>query len=138
HCGCRHLEATPSLSNTTATTPTNHTPTTAACTQCHTTGSYATYSATGTHQGVTNCLSCHGPTVAATFANIKITTTPANHIPIGSLDCNGSGCHSTSNVNAGGFNIGSASVNSPTLTVAGHTTVAAAVAGDRKSVVSGN
>src|SRR5207244_12934843 len=106
---------------------------------CHTTaGNYAAYSVTGTHQGVTSCLGCHGPTVAATFANIKITTTPANHIPTGNLDCNGSGCHSTTNVNAGGFNIGSASVNSPTLTVAGHTTVAAAVAGDRKSVVSGN
>src|SRR5205807_4976535 len=76
-------------------------PTTAACAQCHTTGSYATYSVTATHQGVTNCLSCHGPTVAATFANVKITTAPGNHIPFGSLDCNGSGCHSTSNVKPG-------------------------------------
>src|SRR5437879_2694831 len=128
-CGSCHLTTPTFTSNAMATKPANHIPTTAACTQCHTTGSYATYSATGTHQGVTSCLSCHGPTVAGTFANIKITTTPANHIPTGSLDCNGSGCHSTSNVNAGGFNIGSASVNSPTLTVAGHTTVAAAVPG---------
>ncbi|MGH7750099.1 MAG: hypothetical protein ACREQ5_35835, partial [Candidatus Dormibacteria bacterium] len=56
-------------------------------------------------------------------------TNPANHIPFGSLDCNGSGCHSTANVNPGGFKLGAANVSSPTLTVAGHTTVAAAVAG---------
>ena len=63
-----------------------------ACTQCHTTpGNYALYSVTGTHQGVTGCVSCHGPSVATTFANITITTTPGNHIPIGALDCNGSG-----------------------------------------------
>jgi hypothetical protein len=73
-------------------------------------------------------VSCHGPSVASTFANITITTTSANHIPIGSLDCNGSGCHTTGNVNPGGFNIGSANISNPTLNVAGHTTVAAAVA----------
>src|SRR5207244_12208442 len=69
---------------------------------------------------------CRSPTVTATAANLKITTTPANHIPTGSLNCNGSGCHSTTNVSAGGFNIGSASIASPSLTVAGDTTVAAA------------
>ena len=74
------------------------------------------------------CLSCHGPSVATTFANVTIVSTPANHIPINSLDCNGSGCHSTTNVNPGGFKLGTASVNAPTLTVAGHTTVATAVA----------
>ena len=63
-----------------------------------------------------------------TFANITITTTSGNHIPIGTLDCNGSGCHTTANVNAGGFNIGAANITNPTLNVAGHTTVAAAVA----------
>ena len=110
--------------------PSNHIPTSAACAQCHTTaGNYAAYSVTGTHQGVTGCLTCHGPSVATTFANVTIVTTPANHMPIGSLDCNGSGCHTTTNVNPGGFKIGAASVSSPTLTVAGHTTVAAAVAG---------
>src|SRR5205807_5387647 len=86
------------------------------------------YSATGTHQGVTGCLTCHGSTVAGTFANVTIVSTPANHIPIGSLDCNGSGCHSTQNVNAGGFKLGTANISNPTLTVAGHATVAAAVA----------
>ena len=129
-CGGCHLTTPTFASDVVAgTKPANHIPTTAACTQCHTTaGNFAAYSVTGTHQGVTNCLSCHGPTVAATFANITITTLSNNHIPIGGLDCNGSGCHTTANVNTGGFNIGSANLNSPTLTVAGHTTVAAAVA----------
>ena len=53
--------------------PTNHIPTTAPCAQCHQTpGQYASYSVTGTHQGVTECLSCHAPAVATTFANITI------------------------------------------------------------------
>jgi len=69
----------------------------------------------------------HASTVATTFANVTITSTPGNHIPIGSLNCNGSGCHSTTNVNPGGFNIGTANINNPTLTTAGHSTIAAAV-----------
>src|SRR5207249_1120757 len=106
--------------------PSNHIPTTAACAQCHTTaGNFALYSVTGTHQGVTGCLTCHGSTVAKTFANVTIVSTPTNHIPIGTLNCNGSGCHSTANVNPGGFRIGAASVSAPTLSVAGHATVAA-------------
>src|SRR5205823_10238592 len=59
---------------------------------------------------------------------ITVVGMPANHFPVGSLDCNRSGCHTTSNVNAGGFKLGSASFSSPTLSVAGHTTVASAVA----------
>ena len=129
-CGSCHTTTPTFASNvTSAGKPANHIPTTAACNQCHTTpGNYATYSVTGTHQGVTNCLSCHGPTVATTFVNVTITTTPSNHIPIGNLDCNGSGCHRTANVNTGGFNIGTANINNPTLSTAGHTTVATAVA----------
>ena len=108
--------------------PSNHIPTTAACAQCHTTaGNFAAYSVTGTHQGVTGCLTCHGPTVTTTFYNVTIVTTPSNHIPIGGLDCNGSGCHTTTNVNPGGFKLGTANVTTPTLTVAGHTTVAVVV-----------
>ncbi len=62
---------------------------------------------TGTHQGVTECLSCHGPPPAGGWANITIVgTASTNHIPIANLDCNGSGCHSTSNVNPGGFRLG--------------------------------
>ena len=130
-CGSCHLTTPTFASDVVAgNKPANHIPTTAPCTQCHTTaGNFAVYSVTGTHRGVTNCLSCHAPAVAATFANVTITTTSGNHIPIGSLDCNGSGCHTTANVNTGGFNIGTANINSPTLNVAGHTTVATAVAG---------
>jgi hypothetical protein len=109
--------------------PANHIPTTAPCAQCHTTaGNNALYSVTGTHQGVTGCLSCHGSTVATTFANVTIVTNPSNHIPFGSLDCNGSGCHTITNVNPGGFKLGAASLTASTLSVTGHTTVAAAVA----------
>src|SRR5207253_344120 len=56
-----------------------------------------------------------------------LVTNPSNHIPFGTLDCNGSGCHSASNVSPGGFKLGSASLTAPTLSVAGHTTVAAGV-----------
>ena len=94
--------------------PANHIPTSAPCAQCHTTaGNYALYSVTGTHQGVTDCLSCHAPAVAGTFANVTIVWTPGNHFPIGNLDCSGSGCHTTAKVTAGGFHIGSASITAP-------------------------
>lgn len=126
--GCHTTAPTFSGNLTGAGKPANHIPTNAACTQCHLNPSnYATYSISGTHQGVTGCLACHAPTVAATFANVSITTTPNNHIPIGSLDCNGSGCHTTANLNTGGFTLGTANINAPTLTVSGHSTVAAAV-----------
>ena len=126
--GCHTTTPTFSSDVTSTAKPANHIPTTAACAQCHTTaGNFALYSVTGTHQGVTNCLSCHGPSVATTFANITITTLSSSHIPIGALDCNGSGCHTTTNVSSGGFHIGAANINSPTLTTAGHTTIAAAV-----------
>src|SRR3989440_6875460 len=51
---------------------------------------------------------------------------PGNHIPIGNVDCNGSGCHTTGNVNpgGGGFKLGNPSISAPTLNVAGHTTLA--------------
>ena len=116
-----------------ASRPANHIPTSAPCLQCHTTaGNYALYSVTATHQGVTGCLSCHGPSTGP-FAGpppsntITVVGAPANHFPVGSLDCNGSGCHTTGNVNVGGFKLGTAGTSSPTLTIAGHTTVAAAV-----------
>ncbi|MBS0579517.1 MAG: hypothetical protein JSR36_09655 [Proteobacteria bacterium] len=128
--GCHTTTPTFATNQSAGAKPANHIPTTAACTQCHTTpGNYSAYSVTGVHQGVTKCLACHAPTVANTFANIVIVSTPSNHFPIGSLDCNGSGCHTTTNVNPGGFKIGSANVSAPTLTVAGHTTIASAVSG---------
>ena len=126
--GCHTTTPVFAGNQTAGAKPSNHIPTNAPCAQCHTTaGNYAAYSVTGTHQGVTNCLSCHAPAVASTFANVKIVTTPNNHFPIGNLDCDGSGCHSTSNVTAGGFRVGSASITAPTLNTAGHTTVAGQV-----------
>ena len=126
--GCHTTTPTFAKNQTGNAKPANHIPTTAACAQCHTTaGNYALYSVTGTHQGVTTCLTCHAPAVATTFANITIVSTPGNHIPIGTLDCNRSGCHTATNVNAGGFRIGAANLTTPTLTVAGHTSVATAV-----------
>jgi hypothetical protein len=125
--GCHTTTPTFASDQTGNTKPANHIPTTASCAQCHTTaGNDAVYSVTGVHQGVTACLACHAPTVATTFANITIVSTPTNHIPIASLDCNGSGCHSTANVNPGGFHIGAAGTATPTLTVAGHTTIGGA------------
>ena len=126
-CGSCHT-TTPTFASdvTSGAKPANHIPTNAPCAQCHTTaGNFAAYSVTGTHQGVTSCLSCHGSTVGP-FANVTMVTSPGNHIPIGSLDCSGSGCHSTTNVNPGGFHLGAASLTAPTLAVAGHTTVAGA------------
>jgi hypothetical protein len=124
-CGACHTTAPTFIANVTAGKPSNHIPTSAPCAQCHTGTDYAHYSAAGTHQGVTECLSCHGPSVATTFANITIVSTPSNHIPIGSVDCNGSGCHTISNVNAGGFKIGTANISNPTLSSAGHITIGA-------------
>jgi len=127
--GCHTSSPTFAGDLTSSSKPANHIPTSAACTQCHTTGDYTQYSVVATHQGVTTCVSCHGPSVANTFANVTLVTTSASHIPIGNLDCNGSGCHTTANVSAGGFLIGAASITTPTLNIAGHTSVAGAVAG---------
>ncbi|TLY57402.1 MAG: hypothetical protein E6K48_14945, partial [Gammaproteobacteria bacterium] len=130
---CTQCHNTTSFLDPTVPRPSNHIPTRALCSQCHTTaGNWAVYSVTGTHQGVTGCVSCHGPNTGP-FAGpppgntIAIVGWPgSSHIPIGSSDCNGSGCHSTANVNPGGWKIGSASITAPTLSVAGHTTIAAA------------
>jgi hypothetical protein len=122
--GC-HTTSPPFAANVTAGKPTNHIPTSAPCVQCHTTaGNYALYDVIATHQGVTNCLSCHGSTVNTTFANVTIVTNPSNHFPFGTADCNGSGCHSTANVSPGGFKMGTANISTPTLNVAGHSTIA--------------
>src|SRR5207244_6135812 len=110
-------------------------PTTAACAQCHTTaGNFALYSVSGVHQGITGCLSCHGSNVAGTFsiaANpvFSIVATPSNHFPVGSLDCNGSGCHTTGNVNTGGFKLEIGRATCRDSVVGGHRTDAAAGAG---------
>ena len=41
-----------------------------------------------------------------------------NHIPTGNLNCSASGCHTTKNVNPGGFKLDAASITSPTPTAA--------------------
>src|SRR4029077_1461967 len=115
----------------TAGKPANHIPTSAPCIQCHTAGNYAQYSSPATHQGVTECLSCHAPAVVAKFSTtnpaFSILSIPGNHIPPTSPppDCGSSGCHTTANVTPGGagFRIGTPSISSPTLNVAGHTAV---------------
>ncbi|HYL00672.1 MAG TPA: hypothetical protein VEU78_05715, partial [Steroidobacteraceae bacterium] len=129
---CHNTTAPTFVTNVTAGKPSNHIPTSAACAQCHTTpNDYTQYSSPGVHQGLTGCLACHGSTVAPTFSLttpvFSILSTPATHIAFGTADCNGSGCHSTSNVTpaGGGFKIGTASISAPTLTVAGHATIAA-------------
>ncbi|MBS0365036.1 MAG: hypothetical protein JSR67_04330 [Proteobacteria bacterium] len=134
-CGNCHVTS-PTFANNllpSAGKPSNHIPTTAPCAQCHTTsGNFAVYSVAGVHQGVTRCLACHGPGTGP-FAGappgntLTIVGWPgSSHFPIGSADCNGSGCHGTANVNPGGFRLGAASLNNPVLNVSGHSTVAAA------------
>src|SRR5206468_12007562 len=96
-CGNCHV-TTPTFATDllpTAGKPSNHIPTTAACAQCHTTaGNFAVYSVTGTHQGVTGCLSCHGPSTGP-FAGPPPSNTMtivgwpgSSHFPIGTADCN--------------------------------------------------
>src|SRR5437879_6321545 len=124
---CGQCHNTTSFLDPTTPRPSNHIPTAALCSQCHTTaGDFSQYSRTGTHQGVSGCLSCHGPNTGP-FAGPPPSNTitmvgwpGSSHFPIGSADCNRSGCHSTANVNAGGFIINT----TPTLNVAGHTAVA--------------
>src|SRR6516164_5882525 len=50
-----------------------------------------------------------------------------NHFPVGTLDCNGSGCHSATGVKVGGFKLGNPSTTAPTLSVTGHSTIGTAV-----------
>src|SRR5207244_12183814 len=112
-CGSCHVTTSAFATNLlpTAPKPANHIPTTAACAQCHTTAAnFALYSVTGVHQGITGCLSCHGSNVVGTFsiaANpvFSIVTNPSNHFPFGSLDCNGSGCHTKRKVKLLDFNL---------------------------------
>jgi hypothetical protein len=80
--------------------PANHIPTSANCSQCHTTpGNYAVYTGGATlHTGITtNCIQCHG-TGTGPFAGapgFTIKQPPANHIPTKTAACEG--CHSISN-----------------------------------------
>jgi hypothetical protein len=76
--------------------PPNHIPTSQPCAQCHSNQSdFSIY--TMSHQGITSgCANCHGAGLA--FANMAppvLKEIPANHIPTGSVACEG--CHSTTN-----------------------------------------
>jgi len=70
--------------------PSNHIPTTQACTLCHSNSKdYSVYKMD--HTGITNnCAQCHA--AGLTFANITPKEPPANHLPIGTLACEN--CHS--------------------------------------------
>ncbi len=70
--------------------PSNHIPTTQACTLCHTNpNNYAVY--TMSHLGLTNnCAQCHASGLS--FANIVPKAPPSNHIPVTGLACEN--CHS--------------------------------------------
>src|SRR5207302_9101710 len=72
--------------------------------------------------------SCPGPTGAPPSANTTPVTARSSRIPFGTVDCNGSGWHTMTNVTAGGggFKLGTASIASPTLNAAGHTTATGA------------
>ena len=123
--GCHTSTPTFAANVTRRESPRTTYPTTAACTQCHTTaGNYAVYSVTGTHQGVTTCLSCHGADAGVCQHHDRRQAGQSHADRC--LDCNGSGCHRTTNVNPGGFKLGAASINTPTLSIAGHDTIAAA------------
>jgi hypothetical protein len=131
--GCHNTTPTFATNQSGTSKPANHIPTgvppysgtAPACATCHTTaGNFSAYSVAAVHSGVTACRTCHASNVANTFANVTIVTTPANHIPTGNADCNGSGCHATNGGAAGGFKIGAAAPAAPTLTIAGHTTIA--------------
>src|SRR5213078_4144721 len=98
--GCHTTTPTFASDVTGAGKPANHIPTSAPCAQCHTSaGNYAAYSVTGTHQGVTGCLTCHESapylgmiaSSASTAGDSRPTALDKIH-PTGG-DCNG--CHTT-------------------------------------------
>jgi hypothetical protein len=85
--------------------PANHIPTTATCSQCHTTaGDYAHYvGGAPLHAGIaSNCALCHGAGTGpfAGVAGFAVRQPPPNHMPIGTLACES--CHAPSNFQAFG------------------------------------
>lgn len=128
---------TPTFSSNLSAVPSSHIPTGSfgtSCASCHTTaGNYAVFDLVKTHTATgVGCVSCHNATTAALTdaqaAPIKLETA-VNHIPVGSVECNSSGCHGNYVAAGNTFAIGAGSAgnpSSPTLTVAGHATVATA------------
>ncbi len=133
-CGACHTTVAMFKTNPTALPP-KHIPLgnlATTCSNCHAGGNYSAAAANlvTTHTSTQTCLTCHGSGVAGTFLvdaamPIKTETAIANHIPIGSTDC--VACHANYTATGAVFKIGTGAgnINSPTLTVAGHTAVAA-------------
>ncbi|HVO06892.1 MAG TPA: cytochrome c3 family protein [Burkholderiaceae bacterium] len=78
------------------------------CTNCHTAGNYTSFAIPNAvppmnHAGFTSgCAACHGAGVTDVGVSPKVTVTlPANHIPTGTIACEG--CHSNSNFSTFGF-----------------------------------
>jgi len=93
--------------------PTNHIPTTAVCASAIPRRQLQAYSVTGTHQGVSGCLACHGTTVNTTF-DIAISPHPQSIRRHARLQRLGLSQHEERE--SGGFRLGTASLSSPTLT----------------------
>jgi hypothetical protein len=98
-CGACHVTTSFAAS---ASKPADHIPTSASCSQCHTTaGNFSAYvMGTTGHTGISNgCATCHASGLA--FANMAPPTLvepppgPTGHIPTGTVACEK--CHSTTN-----------------------------------------
>lgn len=136
-CGACHNTSPTFLSNISAV-PSAHLPTGSFgsnCASCHTTaGNFTLFDLVQTHKATgVGCLSCHNAATAALADTqrqpIKLQSA-VNHIPIGSVECNSSGCHGPYVDSTSHFVIGNGASNTdpthPTLDVAGHATAAAA------------
>ena len=98
-CESCHTSTSSFTVATGGTKPSNHLPTTAACSLCHNGASY--YPGVMNHTGITSgCTTCHNGQV---FAGVTPVSKPVNHLPT-SKPCET--CHSTSNTNTGGFSGG--------------------------------
>ncbi|HUK01269.1 MAG TPA: cytochrome c3 family protein [Steroidobacteraceae bacterium] len=77
--------------------PAGHIPVgTTACESCHAATNFATFAGTAMNHAAfkTNCIACHGAGLTFT-GSPAVKTFPSNHIPTGTIACEG--CHSTSN-----------------------------------------
>ena len=91
----------------TVVVPANHIPTgTTVCTNCHSATNFTTFVIANAvppmnHTGFsTNCIACHG--AGLTFVGTPaVKTLPVNHVPTGTIACEG--CHSSTNFNSFAF-----------------------------------
>ncbi|HEY4974779.1 MAG TPA: cytochrome c3 family protein, partial [Steroidobacteraceae bacterium] len=85
------------------TEPGNHIPIgSVACESCHSTTTFTTFSGTAMNHAnfTTNCIACHGAGLSF-VGTPAVKTIPANHIPTGTIACEG--CHSKTNFTAFSF-----------------------------------